>query len=43
MRNHSNIVLQKENDNSLETKLKIIEYYDLIDNSKKKLSRNSMK
>lgn len=36
MRNHSNIVLLKENDNSLETKLKIIEYYDLIDNSKKK-------
>ena len=31
MRNHSNIVPQKENDNSPKTKLKITEYCDLID------------
>ena len=35
-KNHSNIVPQKENDNSPETKLKVMEYYDLTDREFKK-------
>ena len=34
LKNHSNTVSQKENDNSPKTNLKIVEYYDLIENSK---------
>lgn len=34
MKNHSNMVSQKENDNSAEAKLKVTEDYDLIKNSK---------